>query len=166
MVDYLIVAVNLEKARFFALKPAEFPELESSPRMVEYDALINPVAMTDAHLIYTDSKTGRGTAPSGGPVHGYDDKRDRHVDELRRRFADLILLRIKELSTSNDARRIVFIPSARMRQFLNPGLNALKQQGFMINKVSKNMINFSPQKIHAHLAKEGLVPAQRRMANT
>jgi hypothetical protein len=131
MSDYLIVVVNRASARFFNLEPVEFPEFESGPRMVMQTELDN-LEINDFQEMVTDSKTGRGAAPQGGGIHGYDDKLDRHLDELRRRF-------------------------------LYPDIETLGRQGIRVHKLSKNMINFEPQKIHAYLAQEGLVPQKKRV---
>ena len=87
MADFLIVVVNRAKARFFTLEPIDYPKNASSPRIVETLCLINPEAMLQPKELYTDAKPGRGTAPAGGSVHGYHDKRENHMEELRRRFA-------------------------------------------------------------------------------
>ena len=161
MSDYLIVVVNRACARFFTLEPVEFPELESGPRMITRTEFENP-KIRNAQEMYADSKTGRGAAPQGGSVHGYDDKRDQHLDELRRRFAVGVLERIRKLARTERARTVILASSARMRRFLYPGLDTLTRQGYRIHKLSKNMINFSPQKIHEYLAEDGLVPRQNK----
>jgi hypothetical protein len=106
-------------------------------------------------------RPGRGAAPQGGGVHGYDDKRDQHLDELRRRFATRVLKRIQKLRKSEGAGTVILAASARMRRFLYPEMEDQARLGFRFHKVSKNMINFSPQKIHAYLAGEGLIPRQQ-----
>ncbi len=161
MSDYLIVVVNRASARIFTLEPVEFPELESGPRMVMCKELDNP-ELTDYPEMVTDSKTGRGAAPRGGSVHGYDDKRDQHLDELRRRFAVKVLDQIRRLAKAEGARTVILAASSRMRRFLHPDIELLERQGIHVQKLSKNMINFTPQKIHAHLAAEGLVPQKKR----
>jgi hypothetical protein len=112
--------------------------------------------------IFSDSKTGRGAAPQGGSVHGYDDKRDQHLDELRRRFANEVFNRTQKLARTKRLRTIILAASARMRRFLYPELDKLSRQGYRIHKVSKNMINFSPQKIHEYLFVDGLIPEQKK----
>lgn len=161
MSDYLIVLVNRARARFFTLEPVEFPELESGPRLTVREELENH-EIGDPQDIYADSKTGRGAAPAGGKVHGYEDKRDQHADELRRRFAGHVLDRIQALADAEKAGTLILAVSARMRRFLYPGMETLGRQGCRVHKLSKNMINFSPQKIHAYLAGEGLVPKQSK----
>ncbi len=63
----------------------------------------NPLTIRNEEL-FSDSKTGRGAAPQGGGVHGYDDKRDQHLDEMRRRFATLVFDNIKEVAKAGQGR--------------------------------------------------------------
>jgi hypothetical protein len=162
MSDDLIVVVNRASARFFNLEPVEFPEFESGPRMVMRTELDN-LEINDFQEMVTDSKTGRGAAPQGGGIHGYDDKRDQHLDELRRRFAVRVLEQIRRLAQIESVRTVILAASSRMRRFLYPDIETLGQQGIRVHKLSKNMINFEPQKIHAYLAQEGLVPQKKRV---
>jgi hypothetical protein len=162
MSDYLIVVVNRASARFFNLEPVEFPEFESGPRMVTRTELDN-LEINDFQEMVTDSKTGRGAAPQGGGIHGYDDKRDQHLDELRRRFAVKVLDQIRQLAQTERVRTVILATSSRMRRFLYPDIETLERQGIRVHKLSKNMINFAPQKIHAYLAQEGLVPQKKRV---
>jgi hypothetical protein len=161
MSDYLIVVVNRAQARFFTLEPVEFPELESGPRLTTHTELENP-EISDAQEMYTDSKTGRGASPQGGGVHGYEDKRDKNLDELRRRFAVRVLEHMKKIARAERVRTVILASSARMRRFLYPDLETLTREGYQVSKVSKNIINLSPQKIHEYLANNGLVPEQKR----
>jgi hypothetical protein len=161
MSDYLIVVVNRAQARFFTLEPVEFPELESGPRLTTHTELENPEIL-DAQEMFTDSKTGRGATPQGRSVHGYDDKRDKHLDELRRRFAARVLEHIQKLARAELVRMVILAASARMRRFLYPGLETLTREGYRVCKLSKNIINLSPKKIHEYLAEDGLVPKQKK----
>jgi hypothetical protein len=164
MGEYLIVVVNDEKARLFTLEPVKFPELESGPRIHELEDLINAEAMVGDQERYSDSKTGRGTAPRGGPVHGYDDKREHHLGELRRRFSVNVMKEVQKLAKAQHAGTIIVAASTPMRRYVFPEFETLAKQGFEVLYVAKNMINFSPQRIHVHLAEMGLVPEQKRLA--
>ncbi len=159
MSDYLIVVVNRASARFFTLEPVEFPELESGPQIKERVPMANP-DIGDAQELFTDSKTGCGAAPRGGAVHGYEDNRDQHLDEVRRRFSVKVVDRIRKLAAHYKVRTIVLVSSARMRRFLHQHAEALERQGYRMVKVPKNMINFTPQKIHQYLAGDRLIPRQ------
>jgi hypothetical protein len=144
------------------LEPVNHPKNASSPKIVEAFSLINPEAMLHPKELYTDTKPGRGAAPSGGSVHGYQDKRENHMEELRRRFAVKISNRIRKLVKTNRYKIVIVAPSAKMRRFLYPHLDILALKGPAVYKVSKNMINFSPNKIHNLLADYGLAPKQKR----
>jgi hypothetical protein len=162
MSDYLIVVVNRALARFFTLEPVEFPELESGPRISPCEEMANP-EIADSRELYADSKTGRGAAFQRGAVHGYEDNRDQHLDEVRRRFAARVVERVRNLAKAKKVRTIVLAASARMRQFLYSGLEMTARDEFRILKVSKNMINWTSIRIHEYLAEEGCVPPQRRV---
>jgi hypothetical protein len=95
-------------------------------------------------------------------VHGYDDKRDKNLDELRRRFAVKVLEHVKKLARAQRVRTVILASSVRMRRFLYPELEALTREGYQVCKLSKNIINLSPQKIHEYLAENGLVPKQKK----
>jgi len=162
MTEYLIVVVNRVKARFFTLENITSPQNASSPKIVESQALLNPEAMIQPKELFTDAKPGRGSAPKGGSVHGYQDKRENHLEELRRRFSVKISARIRSLVKANRFSTVIVAPSAKMRRFLYPHLDLLALKGPIIHKVPKNMINFSPTKIHNQLAEYGLAPKQAR----
>ncbi len=161
MSQYIIVVVNRALARFFTLEPVDFPELESGPRIMELDKLENQ-ELKDNQELFADSKTGRGAAPRGGGVHGYDDKREQHLDELRRRFAVRVLDQLQKTAKAEHVRDIVLAASVRMRRFLFPEIEPLGRKGYRIHKISKNMIRFSPESIHAHLAESGVLPGKSR----
>ena len=165
MSQYMIVVVNRASARFFTLEPVTFPELESGPRITILTELENQ-ELKNNQALFSDSKTGRGAAPRGGAVHGYDDKREQHLDELRRRFAVKVLDRIQKAAKAEHSRDIILAASVRMRRFLFSEIEALGQKGYRIHKISKNMINLSPEKIHEHLAERGVVPAKSRQLTT
>lgn len=159
MRPYLIVVVNRALARFFTLKEVDFPESASGPRITPLTELENP-ELQDSQEVFSDSKTGRGAAPQGGGVHGYDDKRDHHLDEFRRRFAVKVLERIAKAAKDEHASTLVLAASERMRRFLYPEMDALAQKGYRIHKVSKNIIHFSPEEIREYLAASGTIPAR------
>jgi hypothetical protein len=164
MGEHLIVVVNDEKARLFTLEPVKFPEFESGPRIVELEDLINPEAMVGNQERYSDSKPGRGAAPRGGSVHGYDDRRGQHLEEIRRRFSATALKEIQKLAKAQHVGTIIVAASAPMRQHIYPALETLSKQGYEVSKVAKNITKFSPQDVHTYLADLGLVPEQKRLA--
>jgi len=75
MSDYLVVVASAARARFFTLEPAEFPELESGPNLVDQGELLNPQARIPERELFADSKTGRegplaAVPPTGMTITG------------------------------------------------------------------------------------------------
>ena len=103
MGNYCVVVASGAQARFLILEPAEFPELGIGPNLVERGDLINPEKEIARRDLYTDSKTGRGRAPYGGPSHGYDDHRSQHEEEFDRRFARKVLEKARRVAEANKA---------------------------------------------------------------
>jgi protein required for attachment to host cells len=150
MGNYCVVVASGAQARFFILEPAEFPELGIGPNLVERGELINPEKEIARRDLYTDSKTGRGRAPHGGPSHGYDDHRSQHEDELERRFARKVL------------EKTMLIAPARMLGLLRQHLDIIRKRGMEVHGLAKDVTKFSPKQIHDYLAREQLLPACKR----
>lgn len=162
MSDYCVVVTSGAHARFFTLEPVEFPELESGPRLIDRGELFSPEKEIAGRDLYTDTKTGRGRAPHGGPAHGYDDHRSQHEEEFDRRFARKVLKKGRHVAQANQARYIVLIAPAHMLGLLRHELDIILKCGIEVHKLAKDMTKFSPKQIHSHLAKAILLPAQKR----
>lgn len=161
MTDYCIVVTGGGNSRFFFLESASIPEIESSPKLVECERLINPEKEMSERELYTDSKTGRGRAPHGGPAHGYDDHRSQHEEESDRRFAHKVMKEAKRFTREKQARCVVLVAPPRTMRLFRQDLNVIREHGIKIQELVKDMSKFSSRQIHNYLAKEALVPARR-----
>jgi protein required for attachment to host cells len=161
MTDYCIVVTGGGDSRFFLLESAPFPEIESSPKLVECERLVHPEKGMAERELYTDSKTGRGRAPHGGPAHGYDDHRSQHEEESDRRFAHKVVKEARRFAREKQARCVVVVAPARMMGLFRQDLNAIRENGIRVQELAKDMSKFSSRQIHNYLAKEALVPACR-----
>ena len=164
MTQYCVVVVDGARARFFTLQPAELPELESSPRLVELEDLVNPEAEVPDRELWTEAKTGRNRAPNGGPAHGYDDHRERHEDELERRFANSVGEHCEALARREKADVIVLAAQKRMLGFLRQTV-VPRLKGMEVKEYTKDLSKLGPQEIHDHLAREALVPERKPPAS-
>ncbi len=162
MGDYCIVVASGLHARCFTLEPVELPELESGPKLVERGQLFNREKEMARRDLYTDSKTGRGRAPQGGPAHGYDDHRSQHEDELERRFARRVLEKTNCVAEANNSRCVVLVAPARMLGLLRRHLDIFRKHGVEVHGLAKDMTKCSPKQIHDNLAREQLLPACKR----
>jgi protein required for attachment to host cells len=161
MIDYCIVVTGGGNSRFFFLESASFPEIESSPKLVECERLVNPEKEMAERELYTDSKTGRGRAPRGGPAHGYDDHRSQHEEESDRRFAHKVVKEARRFAREKQARCVVLVAPTRMMRLFRQDLSIIREHGIRVQELTKDMSKFSSRQIHNYLAKEALVPPRR-----
>jgi protein required for attachment to host cells len=146
---------------FFFLESASFPEIESSPKLVECERLVNPEKELAERELYTDSKTGRGRAPRGGPAHGYDDHRSQHEEESDRRFAHKVVKEARRFAREKQARCVLLVAPTRMMRLFRQDLSIIRERGIRVQELTKDMSKFSSRQIHKYLAKEALVPPRR-----
>ena len=164
MSEYVVVVADGSRARFFTLEPAEIPEIEGGPNLVEREDLANPERELPDRELWSEPKTGRNRAPNGGPAHGYDDHRAQHEAEYERRFARTVAERTVALANANGTRRVVIAAEKRMLGFLRNELGALARAGIEVREVARDLSKLAARQIHEHLAKEGVLPRRRNPA--
>jgi protein required for attachment to host cells len=163
MTDYCVVVMDGARARLFTLETAEFPEVQSSPKLVEQEDLVNPEKdLADRELF--SSKSGRTRAPRGSLSHGYDDHRAQHGDEFERRFARMVAGHTVRLAQESRVRCVVLAAQPRMLGFLRQEIGQLAKNGFDVREVAKDLSKLSSGQVHEHLAKERLLPPCKRAA--
>jgi protein required for attachment to host cells len=67
-----------------------------------------------------------------------------------------------QLAQGHQIRSFILVAPSRMIGFLRQEEDTLSKRGVDVKKVAKDMIKFSPQEIHGHLAKEGLLPERKK----
>ena len=164
MSQYSVIVAGGARARFFTLEAVQVPEMESGPRLVEQKDLVNPEHQAHDSALWSESKTGRNRAPSGGPAHGYDDHRNQHEDEFERRFARSIADEATRMVKSNNTRHVILVAQKRMLGFLRSAIDPLLKAGVNIHEFAKDLGKLAPQDLHEHLARERLLPPRRRQA--
>ena len=161
MRNYLVVTADGARARFFKLVPAEFPELESGPNLVELEDLVNPEIDEKGRDLWSDLKTGRGKAPGEGPAHGYDDHRDRNRDEIERRFARLTGEEIINRTTRQKVDVLIVAAESRMLGMLRDTFEKKLPAETRLTERAEDLSKLDSLELHAHLAKEGLLPPRK-----
>ena len=163
MSEYCVVVADASRARFFTLEEAEIPEVESGPRLVERSDLVSPDAVLQGRERWSDTRSGANVAPGGGPSHRYDDHRDRHQDEVARRFARRITDAAAEMAGREGVRYLVVAAATRMLGFMRETLSApTGANGVEIREIPKDLTPQSPDSIHRNLSAAGLLPARER----
>lgn len=160
MLNIIVVVANGSLARFFSLRPAETPEFESSPCMVEHGTLTNPEQTASSKELWSDSRSGSNRGAAGGGVHRYDDHRNQHRAEYERRFVQSVAGETAALARNEGAARVVVTADNRMLGMLRDELH--RNNGFEIKEVAKDYSKFSVHELHEQLAALALIPARRR----
>jgi protein required for attachment to host cells len=160
MTNYCVVVADSARARFFCLEDSQYPELESSPRLVERYDLANPEQELPGREVYSDGKARNRSA--NGAAHDYDDHRDNHQEEGLKRFARAIAEKGAELTRAEQAGTILLVAQSRILGLLRGALDVLRKTGAKVEEVTKDVTKLSTDDLHDYLAKEKLLPKRQR----
>lgn len=158
MNEYCVVVANASRARFFSLEPVNVPEVESGPRLIEHSDLVNPEAALSGRETWSDTRSGGNAAPGGGPSHRYDDHRERHVQEIGRRFARQVAGAALDMTRQRRAGCLVVVAAGRMLGYLRPELETPAPR-VEIREAVKDLTTLNAQEIRDHLIASGVLPA-------
>lgn len=147
-------------ARLFTLEPAGMPELESGPNLVARGEVSSELVGEHGAALWSDLKTGRNRSTAAGAAHGYDDHRERHAEEYDRRFAQDVAEHTRRLVNGSRIRHVVLVAQGNSLNHLRTAFRAQFHNGTTVTEVNKDLGRMKPQEIHAHLAREALVPAR------
>jgi protein required for attachment to host cells len=156
----LVVVADGTDARLFTLEPAAEPSVESGPRLVERSDLVDTEHRLHGRDKYSTTRADFKLAPGDGPIHGFDDHRDRHDREHDRRFAADVAARAVALAQEQHATHLVIAAEARMLGLLRDALRLPAQSGITVSELATDVVKLAPDEIHAHLANAGLLPAR------
>jgi protein required for attachment to host cells len=109
-----LIVADSAHCRFFCLMFAEDENFDRVVEFAELDDLVNPEVLSPGRDVYSNLKSGRNRASSQGAAHGYDDHRQRHHDEVLRRFAKQIALHTTRLLRDNDIGGLVVVANGRL----------------------------------------------------
>lgn len=159
MSDYCVVVADSARARLFSLKEAESGA--GGPNLIEISDMANTEAELAGRELWSDTNTGRNAAPDSG-AHSYDDHRNRHREEIERRFAKEVAAAVAAAVGREKASRVVVAAEARMLGQLREAMKL--PATVQISEVPKNLSKLSPQELHGHLAADNALPVRRSPA--
>lgn len=160
MNEQFVVVVDALKARFFTLQPTPEPEFESGPNLIEVTELNNINRGLNGQQ-WSSLKTGRNRVPGGGPAHGYDDHRTKHMQEYEKKFAREISEEVVKAARQNHCKRVIITAGRQMLGHLRYYYDLLAKAGIEITELDKDLIKLSAQEIHHYLSREGMLPARK-----
>lgn len=161
MSDYCILVADAVRARIFTLEPAAFPT-ESTPRLVEQQMdFVNPEEAISGRQLWGGTRPG-GSHSAAGEAHGYDDHRQQHMEQNRRRFASQIAAQAIRHAIDHHAKSLVVVAEKHMLGLLREAMDIPPKSEIKLVEIAKDYSKLSPQEIHHHLAEEQIMPAVKQ----
>lgn len=170
MSGHCVVAAELARARIFTLESSDVPELETSPYLRERKDLTNPQHSAEGKL-WTDTRRGAHREHQGGqlagqttgiPHHNYDEHREDNARQHHRAFAKDVVDDLNRIISEDNINHVVLCAEKQMLGFLRPAVDEHLTNGVKLEVLPKDITNLSPHELHKKLAKDGLLPQQKR----
>jgi len=158
MSKYCVVVADGAKARLFSLEEAGIAE--GGPDLVEVSDLANSEVSAAGKDIYSNEKSGRNAAPAGGGAHGYDDHRDRHIEESKRSFAKQIAAAAADAVERQKSSCLVVAADPHMMGHLREAMSS-SMRDVNVKEVVKDLTKLDPRELHQHLAADHMLPARQ-----
>lgn len=158
MSEYCVVVADGARARLFSL--AEAGVGEGGPDLVEISDLANSEMEAAGKEIYSNVKSGRNVSSGGGGIHGYDDHRDRHMDESERRFAKQIAAAAADAVMRQRPGCLVVAADPHMMGHLREAMSS-SVGGIEVKEVVKDLTKLGVSELQAHLAADHALPARQ-----
>jgi protein required for attachment to host cells len=153
MKTWSMIVADSARARFFSIEWSDDVELESVPRLVELDDLVNPEAQLRERDVFSD-KVGAGSSASTGPRHAFEDHRDQRKRTSSERFARRIAERLAE----RRGARCVLLADKRMLGQLRKALGGVVPEAELV-ELAADLTRQSPARILETLVRRGILPA-------
>lgn len=159
MSDYCVVVVDGARARLFSLEPVPEGELGGGPNLVERGDLTQPEGAMKGDELWSNTKSGHNRG--GSQAHAFDDHREQHSDEFRRRFARHVAEEAVRLTDSQHASQLVLAAEKRMLGFLREAFASSRPAGLNVTELAKDLSKLPTRDLHQFLAQEKLLPERR-----
>lgn len=160
MSDCFVVVAAGSCARFFTLEPADIPEIQSGPNLIEQHRLENKEWSSHGNEIWSEKKSGRNRGRAGAGAHGYDDHRDQHLEEIERRFARDVAEEMQRFTKKHHPKKIILIAQKHLLGNLR---NTIYTNGseVEIHELAKDFCKLGSNEVHQHLSKVKLIPPRK-----
>ncbi|MGF1542575.1 MAG: host attachment protein [Pleurocapsa sp.] len=157
MSKFAVAVINGTQSRFFTLDSAATSEYESSPNLLEHQGLSNTVNELHGRELWANTKTGRNRG-SGGQSHSYDDRRQNHVLEFEKKFANKISSAMLDLIETYQARHLVVVAEPQILGIMREAMTDKSFKTINVQEVAKDICHLKSTQIHDYLAKKKLLP--------
>ncbi len=157
MGKFAVAVINGTQSRFFTLDSAATSEYESSPNLIEHQGLSNKINELHGRELWANTKTGRNRG-SGGQTHNYDDRRQNHVLEFEKKFANKISSATINLIETYQARHLIVVAEPKILGMMREAMTDKIFKTINVREVAKDICHLKSNQIHDYLAKKKLLP--------
>lgn len=163
MNQYVVAVIDGTRARFFTLEPAESPEYQSGPNLIERDCLTNTTKETQGKDLWANTKTGCNRG-SGSQAHGYEDHRENHLNEFERSFAKEIVSKIINLSDDYHAQQVLLVAEPKVLGLVREVITPQLPKTLKLQELAKDLCKLKVLELHEYLAHKELLPRRKVVA--
>lgn len=161
MSKYIVVVADTQRARLFTLQESLTPEIESSPRLVEEQSLLNAEKVQKARKQHAAPAGGRTRSGSGG-FYAFDEHRGKRDQDELRRFSALAIREALKQARKANAHTLLLVASGKTLGVMRAAMATISLNGFEIRECERELTGESPSRIQALLARRKLIPAVKR----
>jgi protein required for attachment to host cells len=148
-----VVVANRARARFFVVE-ANGEREGAAPKLREIDELTDAEGALKGNDVFSDSRSGSNRAP-GGAHSTYDDHRERHREEVERRFAKRIGLAIASFVRMRATEKLVLAADPHMLGLLRAAPSRNLPPDLELVEFADDLCRQKPEQIRAALARRG-----------
>jgi protein required for attachment to host cells len=158
MSHFCVVVADGARARFFSLVPARHPSVESGPKLVEQDALVNEDFRLGRAADGVPVKDRSRRASSSSHARAEDTAEMRRRQDIERKFAGKIVAEAGKRAQAMKAKVVVFAADKKMLGLLRKEETAL--HGLEVREIGMDLTRFEPGPLHKKLADNKLIPPE------
>ncbi len=161
MSKYIVMVADAKRARIFSVQDSLTPEIESSPRLVEEQAILNSENSKTGSKPRGTPASGRNKSSSGGS-YAFDDHRGKHAQDELRRFASIVVKETFKQARKASAHTLILAAERKTLGVIRDAMAHIKLNGYAIHECDRELTGESPSKIQELLARRKLIPAVKK----
>ena len=152
MDNSLVVVMGSDRARFFTLEQAEWPEYESGPDLIERDRVVYS-DLSYRHRLWS-SLLGKSEAEADSSLE--------HNSKLDNRFGQKIISQIINFVRVNQYEKLILVAPHQILELISEFFIPTLFRNLEIITVEQDVSNLTSLQIQQYLAQKDMVPAYQK----
>jgi protein required for attachment to host cells len=149
----IIVIINSNLARFFTLEPAEWPEYESGPNLIEQKNVSYSKANYEGNFWFNlISHPQRNSS-------NFVERSER----FERKFGQQITSEIVSLIRIHQGQKLILVARPQILNLVKKFFKPTIFKTIQVTELNKDLSHFNTSKIHQYLAQKQLIPACQKI---